>query len=221
MTSKIRDNLHFDLMILLMLCEYVCIWLCMCLCCPRRTAVEIAATVRRSPHGCEGVAWLWLLPYTTEDLICLQFLHICIFKIALYKHWNVYFHYIAMQCILFKVIEMKRTEKRVPVIVLYHVWSMERTDCSTLLKSQTRLTQPILYISSVCLAASLRFCLFFVLVRFHTHVQYVLWIFVLDVGSKGNLLLQIFLYLYFEFYFLMVISTIKWHHLYKTVIHVH
>uniref|UniRef100_A0A673FKE8 G protein-coupled receptor kinase n=1 Tax=Sinocyclocheilus rhinocerous TaxID=307959 RepID=A0A673FKE8_9TELE len=27
-----------------------------------RTAVEIAATVRRSPHGCEGVAWLWLLP---------------------------------------------------------------------------------------------------------------------------------------------------------------
>ncbi len=146
------------------------VWLCMCLCCPRRTAVEIAATVRRSPHGCEGVAWLWLLPYTTEDLICLQFLHICIFKIALYKHWNVYFHYIVMQCILFKVIEMKRTEKRVPVIVLYHVsHSMERTDRSTLLKSHTRLTQLILYILSVCLAASLRFFFFLFLYDF-THM---------------------------------------------------
>lgn len=135
-------------------------WLCMCLCCPCRTAVEIAATVRRSPHGCEGMAWLWLLPYTTEDLICLQFLHICIFKIALYKHWNVYFHYIAMQCVLFKVIKMKRTEKRVPVIVLYHVWHIERTGRSALLKSHTHLTQLILYISSVCLAASLRFFFF-------------------------------------------------------------
>lgn len=34
---------------------------------------------------------------------CLQLLHICIFRIALYKHWNVYFHYIAMRTVLFKV----------------------------------------------------------------------------------------------------------------------
>lgn len=145
------------------------VWLCMCLCCPRRTAVETAATVRRSPRGCEGTACPGLLPYTTEDLICLQFLHICIFKIALYKHWNVYFHYIAMQCILFKVIEMKRTEKRVPIIVLYHVWSMARTDRSTLLKSQTRLS-PTDLVHFVGMSRSL-FALLFsfsVLVRFHT-----------------------------------------------------
>lgn len=183
------------------------IWLRMCLCSPCRSAVETAATVRRSRPGCEGVAWLGLHPHTAEDLICLQFLHICIFTTALYKYRNVYFHYIAMQCILFKIIQMKWTEW-VTVVALYHLWSVARTH-----HFKRRSTQPILYMSPEhvyhsLLALSFSFS---VLVLIHTHVQYALWIFVLDVGSKGNLLLQIFLY--FEFYFHMVISTIKWHHL--------
>lgn len=194
------------------------VWRCMCLCCPHRTAVEIAATVRRSPHGCEGVAWLWLLPYTTEDLICLQFLHICIFKIALYKHWNVYFHYIAMQCIVFKVIEMKRTENYYCPLSCV-TYGKDRSFNTAQVSNPVDPTDPVHFFSMSCSLFAL--FSFFVLVRFHTHVQYALWIFVLDAGSKGNLLLQIFLYLYFEFYFLMVISTIKWHHLYKTVINVH
>lgn len=148
------------------------VWLCMCLCCPRRTAVETAATVRRSLRGCEGVACLGLLPYTTEDLICLQFLHICIFKIALYKHWNVYFHYIAMQCILFKVIEMKRTEKRVPIIVLYHVWSMARTDRSTLLKSQTRSCTFRRYVSQPLCAFLFFFCSCTISHMYSMHSEY-------------------------------------------------
>lgn len=70
-----------------------------------RTAVGTAVTATRSRRGSEGVARPRLLPPLPQRRIsfCLQLLHICIFRIALYKHWNVYFHSIAMRSMLFKV----------------------------------------------------------------------------------------------------------------------
>ncbi len=159
MTSKLWDNLHFDLMILLMLCENVCLTVHVSMLPPQDCCGNCSDSEEEPTRlWRRGLAVAPPLHHWGSHLFTV--LHICIFKIALYKHWNVYFHYIVMQCILFKVIEMKRTEKRVPVIVLYHVWRMERTDRLTLLKSHTRLTQLILYILSVCLAASLRFFFF-------------------------------------------------------------
>ncbi len=168
MISKLWDNLHFDLMILLMLCENVCLTVHVSMLPPQDCCGNCSDSEEEPTRlWRRGLAVAPPLHHWGSHLFTV-FAHLY-FKIALYKHWNVYFHYIIMQCILFKVIEMKRTEKRVPVIVLYHVWRMERTDRSTLLKSHTRLTQLILYILSVCLAASLRFFFFLFLYDF-THM---------------------------------------------------
>lgn len=145
----------------------------MCLCCPRRSAVEIAATVRRSQHVCKGVACLVLLPYTAEDLICLQFLHICIFTIALYKYWNVYFHYIAMQCILFKII-MWRGQKNGSQLLSFIMCQIRRGQiiqhCTSLEADWPDRCCTGTCHQYMCIAASLRFS--FLLI--HIHVQYAL-----------------------------------------------
>lgn len=61
-----------------------------------------------------------------------------------------------MQSMLFKIIEMKKkggpNYRPLSVCEVRQGWKR-----STLLKSQMRSTQPFLYISSVCVAASFRF----------------------------------------------------------------